>query len=31
MSTSAFAYETTLIGLHGSLTSAEMLIPLIVV
>ena len=31
MSTSAFAYETTLVGLHGSLTPAEMLIPLIVV
>ncbi len=29
MSTALFAYETTLVGLHGSLTSAEMLIPLI--
>ena len=25
-----FSYETTLVGLHGSLTSAEMLIPLLV-
>jgi hypothetical protein len=30
MSSTAFAYEATLVGLHGSLTSAEMLIPLIV-
>lgn len=30
MCSSAFAYEATLVGLHGSLTSAEMLIPLIV-
>ncbi len=30
MSTSAFPYETSLVGLHGSLTSAEMLVPLIV-
>ena len=30
MSSTAFAYETTLVGLHGSLTSAEMLIPVIV-
>ena len=25
-----FGYETTLVGLHGSLTPAEMLIPLLV-
>jgi Type I phosphodiesterase / nucleotide pyrophosphatase len=30
MSTSAFPYETRLVGLHGSLTSAEMLIPMLV-
>ena len=30
MCSSAFAYEATLVGLHGSLTSTEMLIPLIV-
>lgn len=30
MSTSAFPYETKLVGLHGSLTSAEMLIPVLV-
>lgn len=30
MSTSAFPYETKLIGLHGSLTPREMLIPLLV-
>ncbi|MEO5711791.1 MAG: nucleotide pyrophosphatase/phosphodiesterase family protein [Nocardioidaceae bacterium] len=30
MSSSVFPYETRLIGLHGSLTSAEMLIPLLV-
>jgi hypothetical protein len=30
MSTSAFPYETRLVGLHGSLTSAEMLIPVLV-
>ncbi|MFT4080984.1 MAG: alkaline phosphatase family protein [Nocardioides sp.] len=30
MSTSRFRYETTLIGLHGSLTPDEMLIPLLV-
>jgi hypothetical protein len=30
MSSEAFAYEMTLVGLHGSLTSAEMLVPLIV-
>ncbi len=30
MSTSAFPYEARLIGLHGSLTPAEMLIPLLV-
>ena len=30
MSTSLFPYETTLIGLHGSLTPTEMLIPVIV-
>jgi hypothetical protein len=30
MSTSAFPYETRLVGLHGSLTSAEMLIPILV-
>ncbi len=29
MSSVAFPYETSLIGLHGSLTSAEMLIPVI--
>jgi hypothetical protein len=30
MSSHAFPYEMTLIGLHGSLTSAEMLIPVLV-
>jgi hypothetical protein len=30
MSSSAFPYEARLVGLHGSLTSAEMLIPLLV-
>jgi hypothetical protein len=30
MSTSAFPYETKLVGLHGSLTRAEMLVPLLV-
>lgn len=30
MSSAAFAYEMTLVGLHGSLTSAEMHVPLIV-
>jgi hypothetical protein len=30
MSMSDFPYEATLVGLHGSLTSAEMLIPLLV-
>ncbi|MGH3348254.1 MAG: alkaline phosphatase family protein [Nocardioides sp.] len=30
MSTSAFPYESTLVGLHGSLTPAEMLIPVVV-
>jgi predicted AlkP superfamily pyrophosphatase or phosphodiesterase len=30
MSTSAFPYETRLVGLHGSLTPAEMLIPVLV-
>jgi len=30
MSSEAFAYEMTLVALHGSLTSAEMLVPLIV-
>lgn len=29
-STTDFAYETTLVGLHGSLTPQEMLIPLLV-
>ncbi len=31
MSSAAFPYETTLVGLHGSLTPAEMLIPALVV
>jgi hypothetical protein len=31
LSTSAFPYEARLIGMHGSLTSAEMLIPVLVV
>ena len=31
MSSAAFPYETRMIGLHGSLTSAEMLIPVLVV
>lgn len=30
MSSAAFPYETTLVGLHGSLTSTEMLIPVLV-
>jgi hypothetical protein len=30
MSTSAFPYEAKLVGLHGSLTPAEMLVPLLV-
>ena len=30
MSTNVFPYETKLVGLHGSLTSAEMLIPVLV-
>ena len=30
VSTRDFAYEDTLVGLHGSLTSAEMLIPILV-
>ena len=30
MSTRDFAYEETLVGLHGSLTSTEMLIPILV-
>ena len=30
ISTTDFAYESTLIGLHGSLTADEMLIPLLV-
>ena len=30
LSTSAFPYEATLVGLHGSLTPAEMLIPVVV-
>ncbi len=30
MSTASFPYETRLVGLHGSLTSAEMLIPVLV-
>ena len=30
ISTSQFAYEATLVGLHGSLTPAEMLIPMVV-
>ncbi len=30
LSTNAFPYEATLVGLHGSLTAAEMLIPMIV-
>ena len=30
MSTAAFPYETRLVGLHGSLTSVEMLIPVLV-
>jgi hypothetical protein len=30
MSSSAFPYEARLIGLHGSLTSAEMLVPVLV-
>jgi hypothetical protein len=31
LSTSAFPFEASLVGLHGSLTSAEMLIPVVVV
>ena len=30
VSTADFGYEASLVGLHGSLTPAEMLIPLIV-
>jgi hypothetical protein len=30
VSTADFAYEATLVGLHGSLTAEEMLIPLLV-
>jgi hypothetical protein len=30
MSTTAFPYETRLVGLHGSLTPAEMLVPVLV-
>ncbi len=30
MSSVDFGYETTLVGLHGSLTPAEMLIPMLV-
>jgi hypothetical protein len=30
MSSSAFPYEARLVGLHGSLTAAEMLIPVLV-
>ncbi|MEP7088716.1 MAG: nucleotide pyrophosphatase/phosphodiesterase family protein [Nocardioidaceae bacterium] len=30
MSTTSFPYETTLVGLHGSLTAAEMLVPVLV-
>jgi hypothetical protein len=30
VSTADFAYEATLVGLHGSLTPEEMLIPLLV-
>ena len=30
ISTSDFAYEATLVGLHGSLTAEEMLIPILV-
>ncbi|MGZ4437520.1 MAG: alkaline phosphatase family protein, partial [Nocardioidaceae bacterium] len=30
MSSDTFPYETTLVGLHGSLTSAEMLVPVLV-
>ena len=30
MSGSTFPYEARLIGLHGSLTSAEMLVPILV-
>ncbi len=30
MSSAAFPYETSLVGLHGSLTSAEMLVPVLV-
>jgi hypothetical protein len=30
LSTADFPYEATLVGLHGSLTSAEMLIPVVV-
>jgi hypothetical protein len=31
ISSAAFPYETRMIGLHGSLTSAEMLIPVLVI
>jgi hypothetical protein len=30
VSTADFAYESTLVGLHGSLTPDEMLIPMLV-
>ncbi len=30
LSSAAFPYEATLVGLHGSLTSAEMLVPVLV-
>ena len=30
MSGTAFPYEATLVGLHGSLTAAEMLVPILV-
>jgi hypothetical protein len=30
MSTEVFPYEASMVGMHGSLTSAEMLIPVLV-
>jgi len=30
LSTERFPYETSLVGMHGSLTPAEMLVPLLV-
>jgi hypothetical protein len=30
VSTADFSYEASLVGLHGSLTAAEMLIPMLV-